>query len=214
MPPLAIIAGCGWMAICLAATPPSSKSAASPSPDEATPARNTPSPAKTSPEAMASPGKALAAAQVKALVKRWRAELAPWHEEDVHESADNSFCYVCHLNYEEENLVTIHQPVGVGCELCHGISDSHSEDEDNITPPDIMFPTAQIVPFCMECHSREDLQEEDSHDELLGGDADADLTCMKCHGKDHHLKVRTRRWNKLTGKLIWDDGVRMMEETP
>ena len=209
MPTLAIIAGFGLIAICVAATPPSTEPIEQPSEDAAV------SPPAALVTTATTPEKTTAdVAKVKALNQRWKAELAPWHEEDAHESADNSFCYVCHVNYDEENLVTIHEPVGVGCETCHGISDSHSEDEDNITPPDIMFPTAQIIPFCMECHQKADLLEEDSHDELFAEDAEADLTCMKCHGKDHHLKVRTRRWDKLTGKLIWDDGVRMMEESP
>ncbi len=37
--------------------------------------------------------------------------------------------------------------------------------------------------------------------------------CTDCHG-EHRLKVRTRRWDKETGKLVSDDGVRMMEENP
>lgn len=204
IPLLVVVAASGLMAISVAATPPSSDQAENPSKNEnAPPSAKTPLAKKT-----ADPAK------VRALVQKWKAELAPWHKEDTHESADNSFCYVCHLNYDEENLVTIHQPIGVGCELCHGISDSHSEDEDNITPPDIMFPTASIIPFCMECHKKEDLLKEDSHDDLFAKDADAGVTCMKCHGEEHHLKVRTRRWDKLTGKLIWDDGVRMMEDAP
>ena len=196
--PAAIAVG-GLMAICLAATPQTSGEA-----DSAQKIEITPPPAK----------KPADAAKVQALVRKWKEVLAPWRKEDTPESADNSFCYVCHLNYDEENLVTIHQPVGVGCETCHGISDAHSEDEDNITPPDILFPTAQIIAFCMECHKKEDLLEEESHEELFAKDADAKVTCMKCHGEEHHLKVRTRRWDKLTGKLIWDDGVRMMEDAP
>jgi hypothetical protein len=192
------------MAFCLAAVVSSSDQTEDPPSAAVTPP--TAKPQSTSTKADA--------AEVQTLVKKWQAELAPWREEDSHESADNSFCYVCHLNYDGENLVDIHQPVGVGCELCHGISDRHSEDEDNITPPDIMFPTSQIIPFCMECHKKEDLLKEDRHEELFADDADANLTCMKCHGKEHHLEVRTRRWNKLNGKLIWDDGVRMMEEAP
>ncbi len=151
-------------------------------------------------------------AAAQALVQKWKRVLGGWHKEDSPEPADNSFCYVCHLNYDEENLVTIHQKVGVGCETCHGMSDKHSEDEDNVTPPDIMFPSGQIIAFCMECHEKKDLLKEESHDELFDADAGRGKTCMDCHGEKHELKVRTRRWDKLTGRLIWDDGVRMMEE--
>jgi hypothetical protein len=148
----------------------------------------------------------------QAVVQKWKRVLGEWHKEDSPEPADNSFCYVCHLNYDGEDLVKTHQKVGVGCETCHGMSDKHSEDEDSVTPPDIMFPTGHIMTFCMECHEKKDLVKEDSHDELFGDGAKPNKTCMDCHGEKHELKVRTRRWDKLTGKLIWDDGVRMMEQ--
>ncbi|MCL4193272.1 MAG: cytochrome c family protein, partial [Thermoguttaceae bacterium] len=41
------------------------------------------------------------------------------------EPAGNSYCYVCHANYEEEELTAIHHAVGVGCETCHGMSMKH-----------------------------------------------------------------------------------------
>jgi hypothetical protein len=39
------------------------------------------------------------------------------------------------------------------------------------------------------------------------------IACTECHG-EHSLKVRTRQWDKLTGKLIADDGVRMVDTRP
>ena len=36
------------------------------------------------------------------------------------------------------------------------------------------------------------------------------MVITQCHGK-HQIKVRTRVWDKGTGKLISDDGVRMMQ---
>ena len=36
-------------------------------------------------------------------------------------------------------------------------------------------------------------------------------SCTDCHGM-HRMAHRTRRWDKITRKLIKDDGVRMMEE--
>ena len=59
------------------------------------------------------------------------------------EPADNSYCIVCHLNYETEKLTTGHQIAGVGCAKCHGESEKHSGDEDGLTPPDVMF--AQVT---------------------------------------------------------------------
>ena len=144
----------------------------------------------------------------------WHKNLAEWKAIEDPETADNSFCYVCHVNYEEEELAQIHMPVGVGCETCHGISDKHSEDEDNVTPPEVMFPRKRIVAFCTECHTKEDLKGQDEHDELFAAGIKAKDTCADCHAEKHRLEIRTRKWNKRTGKLVWDDGVRMMEEKP
>jgi hypothetical protein len=133
------------------------------------------------------------------------------------EPADNSYCYVCHGNYEDEKLAAIHRDQGIGCVKCHGESVKHSGDEDNITPPEIMYPSSKIDAACAKCH--------DSHDapaakviarwqQSCPGKTNAkDVTCTDCHGS-HRLKVRTRRWDKATGKLISDDGVRMMEKPP
>ena len=145
---------------------------------------------------------------------RWKKTLDAFKGEKSHEPADNSFCYVCHLNYEEEKLVKKHQPAGVGCETCHGMSDKHSEDEDNVVPPHIMFAKTDVVAFCTGCHDKNELLKEEDHEELFSEQADPKDTCTDCHGAKHRLKVRTRRWNKTTGKLIWDDGVRMMEDKP
>ncbi|MHC4743278.1 MAG: multiheme c-type cytochrome, partial [Planctomycetota bacterium] len=53
--------------------------------------------------------------------------------------ADNSRCYVCHMNFDGEGLSAMHAKHDVSCEDCHGASDEHCSDEDNITPPDKMF---------------------------------------------------------------------------
>lgn len=134
-------------------------------------------------------------------------------EEDPY-PADNSFCYVCHLNYQEDKLTMTHQGAGVGCETCHGISDTHSADEDAVTPPDIMWPKVWINVTCMECHPRALIEKEEGHEDFLA-DADPKEVCTDCHAEGHRLKVRTRVWNKKTGELISDDGVRMMDrDTP
>lgn len=127
------------------------------------------------------------------------------------EPADNSYCYVCHAPYEQEELSKEHQAVGVGCETCHGISEKHSGDEDGLTPPDIMFPREKIVASCLaKCHKKEDLLDSGDHDELFAAAKKTDKTCTDCHAEKHRLKVRTRIWDKATGKLLSDDGVRMM----
>lgn len=124
--------------------------------------------------------------------------------------ADNSRCYVCHINYDGEVLAVTHARADIGCERCHGSSDAHCSDEDNITPPDIMFPVAKIKPFCMGCHSREEINIP-VHKGVLVDTGTREGCCTECHG-EHRLSHRTRRWDKTTGKLIEDDKVRMLTD--
>ena len=127
------------------------------------------------------------------------------------EPADNSYCYVCHAPYEQEEMTKEHVPFGVGCETCHGESEKHSGDEDGLTPPEIMFPRDKINTACMtECHTKDDLVASGNHDEVFVAAKKTDKTCTECHAEKHRLKVRTRIWDKATGKLLSDDGVRMM----
>jgi hypothetical protein len=124
--------------------------------------------------------------------------------------ADNSRCFACHMNFEEDGFTLTHARADVGCERCHGPSDAHCNDEDNITPPDIMYPAAKVVPLCTHCHARERLDPV-MHEPFLDGTAQEDLPrCTECHGEEHRIGYRTRRWNKVTGELIQDDSVRML----
>ena len=52
---------------------------------------------------------------------------------------------------------------------------------------------------------------QDEHKEFFRS-LQAKDTCSDCHGEEHRLKVRTRIWDKKTGKLLKDDGVRMMQK--
>jgi len=124
--------------------------------------------------------------------------------------ADNSRCHVCHINYEEEELAVCHARANISCEQCHGACDAHCNDEDNITPPDIMYAMAKVNSFCMTCHPRDaiDIQH---HEPLLEGVATEKKYCTDCHGS-HRLNYRTRKWNKTTGELVEDDKVRMMTD--
>ena len=121
--------------------------------------------------------------------------------------ADNSRCHVCHMNYEGEALALIHARADVGCKGCHGACDAHCSDEDNITPPDTMYPVEKIKPFCMGCHPKEKIGIA-VHDSVMAETDPAKAYCTGCHG-EHRLAHRTRRWDKTTGELIKDDGVRM-----
>ena len=59
-------------------------------------------------------------------------------DEETGPAADNSRCHVCHINYSDEALAVTHARANISCEQCHGASDAHCSDEDNITPPDII----------------------------------------------------------------------------
>ena len=144
----------------------------------------------------------------------WQKAIDAWKAQKKREPADNYYCLVCHVNYEDEKLVKTHHPVGLGCETCHGMSDKHSEDEDNVTPPDVMFKKAGISLFCTTCHDKQELTEEEEHKELFASETEQKKPCTECHGSKHRLGVRTRKWDKDSGKLTWSDGVRMMETDP
>lgn len=122
--------------------------------------------------------------------------------------ADNSRCHVCHLNFAMEDLSIKHAAVDIGCEQCHGPSDAHCADEDNITPPDRMFPRSGINDACLECH-REKLPMTEKHKAVLVPTSKE--LCTHCHG-EHRLSHRTRMWNRQTGELLSDDKVRMMTD--
>jgi len=122
-------------------------------------------------------------------------------------AADNSRCHVCHVNYQSEALTVVHARADVGCEDCHGASDAHCSDEDNITPPDTMYPVEKIQPFCMGCHTKEKIGIA-VHNSVMAETDPVKACCTGCHG-EHRLAHRTRKWDKTTGELIKDDGVRM-----
>ena len=124
---------------------------------------------------------------------------------------DNSRCHVCHINYSEEKFAIRHARNDIGCETCHGESDAHCGDEDNITPPDIMFAKEKINPSCLDCHDAEMLKEHKEHTKVLAGTATKNKYCTDCHAESHRLKYRTRQWDKNAGELIEDDKVRMLE---
>ena len=123
----------------------------------------------------------------------------------------NIFCSACHYGFSDEELARTHEKAGVGCERCHGESERHRSDEDNITPPEIMYPKAKINPTCMMCHPRHEIRHVASHKTLLadvktifntadeGGDQ---IYCTDCHATEHRINFRTIRWNKETGELI------------
>lgn len=110
--------------------------------------------------------------------------------------ADNSRCFVCHLNYSQEQIAVTHAKKGMGCAECHGASDAHIADESwasggNGTAPDIMYPREKINPACLECHS--EAMVDAPHHEQVFMTGDDMKVCTDCHG-DHRLPQRRCKW--------------------
>ena len=128
---------------------------------------------------------------------------APKVEDKV--KADNDACYVCHGNYREEPFVVWHGKEKIGCIDCHGKSYDHRNDEDNITPPDTMYPSEAIGKCCEECHEDHDTPAKKviaRWQECCPEKTDpTKIVCTDCHGQ-HRLRLRTVQWNKKTGELI------------
>ncbi len=121
---------------------------------------------------------------------------------DAGKRVDNSRCLVCHGNFADEELSVIHAANGVGCERCHGPCNAHCSDENNITPPDVMYPRDSIVKACMVCHPADKLSNKEHHwDVFAPKDGKPKKVCSECHSK-HRIATRDVRWNKTTRELI------------
>jgi hypothetical protein len=116
-------------------------------------------------------------------------------EEPNAPQADNSRCFVCHVNYMDEDIAVVHARADIGCAGCHGESDEHIADESwasggNGTAPDTMFPKPKIVPFCMGCHPKDKIDTV-QHQPLFANIET--MVCTDCHGK-HRLHARKCKW--------------------
>jgi len=110
--------------------------------------------------------------------------------------ADNSRCFVCHLNYAQEKIAVTHAKQAIGCNHCHGESDEHIADESwasggSGTAPDKIYTKAQVNPFCLGCHPADKLAEE-PHKPVFA-DSNSKKHCTDCHG-EHLLKERKTKW--------------------
>ncbi|HPM82695.1 MAG TPA: cytochrome c3 family protein [Candidatus Anammoximicrobium sp.] len=117
----------------------------------------------------------------------------------------NDACFVCHGNYREEPMAVSHAKNEVSCIDCHDASLAHRNDEDNVTPPDKMYPVAKIDASCAECHDTHDVPAREvlkRWQERCPQKTDfAQIVCTDCHG-NHRLARRTVRWDKQTGALL------------
>ncbi|MBN2270913.1 MAG: hypothetical protein JXN61_09885 [Sedimentisphaerales bacterium] len=114
----------------------------------------------------------------------------------VADMADNSRCFVCHINYAQEEIAVIHARQDMGCAHCHGESDEHIADESwasggNGTAPDKIYTKDHVNPFCLGCHSKDKLPEE-PHKPVFA-DSNSQKHCTDCHG-EHLLKERKTKW--------------------
>ena len=110
--------------------------------------------------------------------------------------ADNSRCFVCHVNYMQEDIAVTHARANIGCAHCHGECDEHIADESwasggNGTAPDMIYTREKINPFCMGCHPKEKIDTE-QHKSLFVNTTDKKV-CTDCHGK-HRLEIRRCKW--------------------
>ncbi len=122
---------------------------------------------------------------------------------------DNGRCFVCHANYEEEPLALAHAAGEVGCEDCHGESKTHTNDEDNMTAPAVMYPREKINSACLKCH--QEFAFNRKPDPVPGMPA-GPAVCTDCHFK-HRLARRDRIWDKNTGKLLSEPPANRMTGT-
>ena len=120
----------------------------------------------------------------------------PEGDESDAPATDNSRCFVCHMNYMDEEIAVTHARRNIGCADCHGESDAHIADESwasggNGTAPDVMFPRDKINPACMACHTKEKIDKPE-HVAVFMGPTDAKV-CTDCHG-NHRLTQRRCTW--------------------
>ncbi len=129
-------------------------------------------------------------------------------KEKVDLKVDNFACYVCHGNYDGEEMVVSHGVEAIGCIDCHGKSYEHRNDEDNITPPDKMYPLEAVDKMCAVCHDMHDAPARkvlEKWQERCPEKTDPkEIVCTDCHYQ-HRLDRRTVRWDKKTGELIFKD---------
>ena len=118
---------------------------------------------------------------------------------------DNFACYVCHGNYEGEELVVSHGRKEIGCVDCHGQSHEHRDDEDNVTPPDKMYALEDVDKMCAACHNIHDAPARDVierwQERCPAKTSPDEIVCTDCHFQ-HRLKFRTVWWDKKTRQLI------------
>lgn len=98
---------------------------------------------------------------------------------------ENAACFVCHANYQSEFLANSHARANISCFNCHGESSAHQNDENNITPPEILYSADKIDSFCRGCHKIHDISPRDIIADWMKKKAEKKNTsCKGCHESD------------------------------
>jgi len=128
-------------------------------------------------------------------------------EKKSFEAGDNSYCLVCHIDFEEETFAVCHVKAGISCIDCHGDSDEHAEDEEHLNAPSILYAKAKVNASCTtsDCHPKPKMEAEIGHRPFFADATPEQQYCTDCHGK-HRKAKRTRRWDKEKRILIEFDG--------
>ena len=98
---------------------------------------------------------------------------------------ENTACFVCHGNYRTEFIVNSHAQANMSCFNCHGESSAHQNDENNITPPEILYASDKIDPFCKGCHTTHKISPGKIIANYLNKQSEKKNTsCEGCHESD------------------------------
>jgi hypothetical protein len=117
--------------------------------------------------------------------------------------AKNATCYVCHANYQQEELAQWHVKQNIGCADCHGESIGHKNDENHLTAPDKIYAAGEIDGACGKCHTGYDVPaiEIVRRWKERTGDTKTDVLCKECHeSHDFPAAKVVRSWQKRTGQ--------------
>jgi hypothetical protein len=113
-----------------------------------------------------------------------------WTQEAGVQPGDGD-CFVCHIDFDGEEIVDKHLAQKITCRSCHGPSEPHRQDETLMTKPDVLWGRAEVVAMCSQCHQGHKdpgkvaaFKAEWLHKARPNGRFIAeDAVCTDCHGE-------------------------------